>query len=230
MNIELKCCECIYVWECNLYLLSPMPLHFVNSSQERFINGAQVITKDACVTKNGILHIINRVLMPSNQTIAQVLRNSPPFSNFTRALDYVGLLEFLDSPNTARTLFVVDNEAFEREIPPELFNCLSVYMRRPLNDLLLFHIVKGTEYNTSIALQRWLYTLQLQFIQVHSFRDGSISLGSDVVPIIATNIPARNGVIHVVDRILFPPTFDFGMCQRFVPTEPPGSGEMMPFT
>lgn len=200
---------------------------FLISSQERFISGGRIVNKDACFTEQGRLHIIDRVLMPSNQTIAAILRESTNFTNFTSALDSVGLLEFLDNSDTSRTVFVVPDEAFMREIPRDLLNCLSIYMRRPLNDLLLFHVLKGAEYSSSIAFQRWLYTLRLEYLQVHASQDGSLALGFDIVPVIATDIPARNGVLHVVESILFPPVFNYGMCQRFVPTEPPPTGSGM---
>lgn len=200
-------------------------------SQLRFISGAQIINENACFEQES-LHIIDRVFMPSNQTIAAILRQSTNFTSFTRALDSVStlgssmsLLDFLDDPDKSRTVFVVPDEAFMRVIPPDLLNCLSIYMRRPLNDLLLFHIIKGTEYSSSLVYQKWLYTLRSEYLLVHASRDGSLALGSDIVRVITTDIPARNGVIHVVESILFPSVFDYGMCQQFVPTEPPtGSG------
>jgi len=179
------------------------------------------VNKNACNTVNGTLHIIDRVLMPSNQTIAQILLADPRFTTMALLLDTLSLLTFLNNPNISRTLFVPTDDIFTQQFPPELINCLQVYMRRPLNDILLFHIATGAEYNTSLALRPWQYTLLLRYLRVHSFANGSIFLGTNLTEIVEPNIPAQNGVIHVINGVLRPPNFDFGMCQRFVPTPPP---------
>ena len=159
--------------------------------------------------------------MPGTQTIAQILRNDPRFSNLTTILDAVGVLPFLNNSDVSRTLFAPTDDVFGRQFPPELINCLIVYMRRPLNDIALFHIAEGVEYNTSLALRQWQYTLLLRYLRVHAFANGSIFLGTNLTEIVVPNIPAQNGVIHIIDGVLLPPNFSFGMCQQFVPTPPP---------
>ena len=186
-----------------------------------FINGAEVVIEDACKTENGSLQIINMVLMPSNITIADILRLDPDFSMFVDALDSVNLLQFLENPSVSRTVFAVPDTAFNRVFPPDLRTCLSMYMRRPYNDIWLYHIAPEAHYNSSLALQNFFYTLLLQFLRVDVAENGTIFLGPDRVPI-TSYIPARNGVIHVIEGVLIPPDFNYGMCEQFVPTtEPP---------
>lgn len=190
------------------------------ASQIPFINGAEVVVEDACKTENGSLQIINMVLMPSNITIAEILRVDPDFSMFVEALDSVNLLQFLENPSVSRTVFAVNNSAFNEVFPSDLRTCLSMYMRRPYNDIWLYHIAAEAHYNSSLALQNFFYTLLLQFIRVDVADNGTIYLGPDNVPILS-HIPARNGVIHVVDGVLIPPNFSYGMCEQFVPTTQP---------
>ncbi len=189
-----------------------------------------MISKEACNVPNGTLHIIDRVLMPGNGTIADVLVSDSRFSVLGALLDTVGILPFLGKNNTFRTLFAPTNEVIMNEWPPDLLMCLTNYMHRPLNNILLYHILDSVEYDSSLRLRQWLSTLRLNsHLRVHPFDNGTILLGGDtnarLVRIVETNIPTLNGVIHVVDGILMPPNFDYGMCQEFVPvaTPPPPS-------
>ena len=179
--------------------------------------------EDACKTVNGSLQIIDQVLMPAEVTIAEILRLLPDqFSMFTAALKSVNLLEFLDNPDVSRTLFAVPNDAFANAFPPDLLTCLMTYMRRPLNDLLLFHIADEAHYNTSLGLKDFLYTLLQKFIRVElDSSSNTILLGMCQVPIIEQNLRGGNGVIHTVDKVLFPQDFNFGMCTQFVPSPSP---------
>ena len=189
--------------------------------QERFINGAEIVVKEACRTRGGTLHIIDRVLIPSNVTIAEILRNQSRFSNFTDLLDIVNLLEALENPSISRTVFAFTDDVLQAAFPPDLLSCLTTYMRRPLQNLLLFHMSGQVDYNSTIFRQLSLSTLLLKDIRVNTFPNGSVFLTDEMIEVIETDIEARTGVIHVIDGILLPPEFDFGKCQAFVPTTPP---------
>ena len=193
--------------------------------QVEFIDGAQIVNPDACFfpkrKKEITLHVIDRVLMPTTRTIADFLESDPRFSLFTEALTFARVLDFLDKEDVSRTVFVPTNDAFTNRIPPDLFNCLLNYMRLPLNDVVLYHIARGTEYTPSLCLRGYTYTLQLSAINLR--KNGSVITFLTDPPsnIIEPNIPASNGVIHVVDNLLIPPNLDFGGCSEFVPTTTP---------
>ena len=192
------------------------------SLQIPFINGAEVVIEDACNTVNGSLQIINKILSPAPimSTIANYLQTNPErFSNFTAALDTVGLLTFLNNPNVSRTVFAVPNNAFASAFPPDLMACISAYMRRPFNDLLLYHIGMEAHYSSSLSLMNFFYTLLGQYLKVEvDAVTGRIALGRCGILINESDIvQASNGVIHVVEKVLFPDNFSFGMCEIFVP-------------
>ena len=180
------------------------------------------MNQDACVTVNGTLHIVDRVLMLGNETIAQILSNTGRYSRFRDALEAAGTLEFLMAMDISRTVFVPPNDVFDAAIPEALFTCLTAYMRVPLQDLVLHHIAGKTDYNTTLALQGFVYTLQLSPIIVSTDSAGVISLNRDMsVQVTMPNIPALNGVIHEINGVLMPTGFNFGKCQEFAPTTPP---------
>ena len=180
------------------------------------------MNQDACVTVNGTLHIIDRVLMPGNSTIADILSSIDRYSRFRDALETAGTLDFLMRMDISRTVFVPPNDIFDAAIPDALFNCLTAYMRIPLQDLVLYHIAGKADYNTTLALQGFIYTLQLSPLIISTDSAGVISLNRDMsVQITMPNIPALNGVIHEINGVLMPTGFDFGKCQEFAPTTPP---------
>lgn len=179
--------------------------------------------ESACNTENGTLHIIDLHLAPTDRTIANFLQGMERFSMFTDALTAVGIIRFLDNPNVSRTVFAIPNEAFAEAFPEDLMTCVSNYLRFPFNNLLLFHISDEAHYTSSLSLQTFFYTLLQQFMKVEVSENGSVVLLGDCkVPIIQSNLlSASNGVIHVVEKPIFPDNFSFGMCQRFVPSPSP---------
>ena len=180
------------------------------------------MNQDACVTVNGTLHIIDRVLMPGNMTIADILSNTDRYSRFRDALEAAGTLMFLMATDISRTVFVPPNDIFDAAIPEALFTCLTAYMRVPLQDLVLHHIAGKADYNTTLALQGFIHTLQLSPIIISTDSAGVVSLNRDrSVQITMPNIPALNGVIHEINGVLMPTGFNFGKCQEFAPTTPP---------
>lgn len=178
---------------------------------------------DACVADGVTLHVVDRVLMPGMETIATILGRNQSLSMFTEALMFTKVFDFLDKEDVSRTIFVPTNEAFAAQIPDELLVCL-MYRRLPLSDLVLYHIADGAEYTPSLSLREFTYTLlRYQVIRLTTSPEGVITFSNNPPSnIIAANIPASNGVIHVVDSVLIPPNMDFGMCSDLVPTtEPP---------
>ena len=178
---------------------------------------------NACTDMLITLHVVDRVFIPVNETIASMLRNrfSADHSAFIEALEFARVLDFLDKGDKSRTLFLPTNEAFNEQIPPDLFICLQ-YSRVQLSDLVLFHMADSAEYTPSLTLRMFSYTrLPGQVLHLTTNANGVIVFQLNNGTITEPNIPASNGVIHIIDRVLIPPNFDFGRCSEFVPTTPP---------
>ena len=142
---------------------------------------------------------------------------------FKDALETVGILPFLNNPNVSRTVFAVQNDAFNEALPPGLLACIGNYMRPPFNNLLQFHIGQGAYYSSVLALENFFYTNLGKFIRVQMDEEtGEILLGPCKVAIIEADIvSASNGVVHVIEKFLFPENFDFMMCSTLVPDPSP---------
>lgn len=169
-------------------------------------------------------------MMPGPDTIAEILQGNAEFSMFTEALQFANVFNFLNMvEGVSRTVFAPTDEAFSMQIPEDLFDCLKNYMRVPLNNLVLYHIARSAEYVSALSVRMGTFTLfvdgynTVQHIPITSDGNGTILLGQTDprAMIITPDIPASNGVLHVIDRVLIPPNFDYGMCQALVPTTPP---------
>ena len=198
------------------YPLHPLP-------QERFINGARVTLRDACDRSSvaGALHVIDRVLTPMFATVTQVIQSDPRLSMFTSALSRAGLIRFLNI-SIPHTVFVPTNEAFNNSrYSSELLDCLLAQRGSPLRNLLFYHMSPAVEFSNSLALQRnWIRTL-LGHLQVQVNDNSTIVLGDDKVEIVEPDIPAQNGVVHIINEVLAPPVLDFQSCFVFSTTPPP---------
>lgn len=176
-----------------------------------------------------MLHIVNRVLMPSDNTISDILLDDPRYSMFVESLMVAGTFPFLNETDRSYTLLVPTNDVFDRDIPTDLFNCLVSLMPRPLTNLVLYHLSRQTDY-AQVLSRRQSYFSQFsdypegqRAIVVFTAENGTIFLGElgSQIPITRADIPASNGVIHEIGGVLMPPNFNYGDCQRFVPTTPP---------
>ena len=195
----------------------------VSFSQARFVNGARVTLRDACERGSvaGALHVIDRVITPVTNTTAQVLQSDPRLTMFTEALSRIGFLRILNT-SIPHTVFAPTDEAFNNSrYSSELLDCLIFQGGPPLSNLLFYHIVGAVEFNNSLALQRyWVRTL-FGPLQVELDENNTVVLGEDKIEITEPDIPAQNGVVHIINQVLAPPSLDFRDCYPFSTTPPP---------
>jgi len=112
------------------------------------------------------------------------------------------------------TVFAPTDEAFAKLDPLVLERLLA--NPDALNDLLLYHAFAG-KLTADEAVQRGS-AKTTQGSDVRFGRDGSRRLVNDAV-ITDADIACTNGVVHVIDRVLFPPGFE--MPAAAAPAKPP---------
>ncbi|HOC47450.1 MAG: fasciclin domain-containing protein [Bacteroidales bacterium] len=156
---------------------------------------ANVTTADVDV-KNGVIHVIDKVLLPP--TVVDQALNNDSFSILVQAVVKANLVETLNGSGPF-TIFAPTNAAFE-----SLFTTLGIsgvadLTAEQLVPILTYHVVSGNVLST-----------QLQAGNVETL-NGAISVALSPVPtingstkIVATDVQASNGVIHVIDQVLLP--------------------------
>lgn len=173
-----------------------------------FINGIEVITADIQAT-NGIIHVIEGVLIPPSfnnpGTIVEVAQRTPELSSLVSALQQADLIDALNGTEEF-TVVAPTNAAFEAiGALPET---------DVLRDILLLHVAPGSFSFEELVEGdgRVLRSLQGRLLRFTAANTNS-SNGADRVSVVAStssariiikNVPANNGIVHVIDAVLLP--------------------------
>jgi transforming growth factor-beta-induced protein len=161
------------------------------------INDARVIITDVPAS-NGIIHVIDAVLLPPAGSIADIVTSRAEFSTLATAVTTAGLAATLDGPGPF-TVFAPTNDAFAL-IPAATLQGLLADTAA-LSNVLLYHVVPGIVPAAEVVTLSSATTAQggALSIQVDA---GVVRVGS--AQVMVTDIPADNGIIHVIDAVLIP--------------------------
>lgn len=162
-----------------------------------FIDAARIIEVDI-QGLNGVIHVIDEVILPPTQTIVEIAAANPAFSTLVTALEATELDEVLSGPGPF-TVFAPTDDAFDL-LPPGTIPALLADLEE-LTDILLYHVVSGRVRSGDLEAGR-IITVQGAAAEI-ALTPPTI----DGVTISITDIEASNGVIHVIDAVLeLPPT------------------------
>ena len=131
-------------------------------------------------------------------SIAGVVAGMPPVSRFYRFMLTGGLDTTLGSPGSY-TLFAADNTAFA--VGTSAVN-EAVGTLPALQNTLHYHVVPGLFRSRDLIPGMQLTTLQGSTLIVGMAADGESIVNG--VTVIDSDIPASNGIVHVVSQLLIP--------------------------
>lgn len=190
---------------------------YFNTSDGVIFNGISTVTTADVVGTNGIIHAVNTVIdIPTVVTFAAA---DPNFSTLVDALttltpgtDFVNILSRTegsnaDGINPEFTVFAPTNDAFDAlsEIPGEVV----------LTQVLLHHVVSEANITsadltpngdtTTPTLEGDDITITLPGTDpnIADVTDGAGNTGKGII---AVDVQAGNGIIHVLDAVLIPDT------------------------
>lgn len=127
--------------------------------------------------------------------------SSEQFQTLTKAIEAAGIEEIL-AQEGPYTVFAPTDEAFA-ELPPEtLEQLLLPENREVLGQLLSYHVVPGAITSSEIQSGD-VETLAGAPVFIEVSEEGMVTVNNATVT--QADIPASNGVIHAVDRIVLPP-------------------------
>ena len=176
------------------------------------LNDAVKITTTDIAAANGVVHIIDAVLIPPTNslmtsplgshdlTIAEVLANEGNFTTFLALAEQAGLTSMLQDTNAMYTVFAPTDEAFATVDPVLLAQWLS--NDEELKLILLYHIVGDQLGINQLANGQYLTTMEGRPLVLST--DENIQVHVNGFPIQRFNIVAANGVIHAVGQVLTP--------------------------
>ncbi len=180
------------------------------------LNGSVMVTATDIVASNGVIHVIDAVLLPGAEaameeemapSIAEIAAGDENFSTLVAALSAAGLVDTLAGEGTF-TVFAPTNDAFAA-LPEGTVEALLEDPEGQLTDILLYHVVGDTAAMAEDVVNLdSVVTLNGTPVTI-SVVDGNVML-NDTVMVTATDIAASNGVIHVIDGVLIPPVAETG--------------------
>ncbi|MDB2576210.1 fasciclin domain-containing protein [bacterium] len=163
------------------------------------IDGATVVTADI-VCSNGVIHVIDTVMLPQSKNLAEVATAAGSFGTLLAAAKAAGLVDALTKGGPF-TVFAPTDEAFAKLPEGTVATLLKPENKAQLAAILKHHIVSGRVYADQAAKLDKAPTIGGTELAIAINKAGA-KIGN--ANIVATDIEASNGVIHVIDTVLLP--------------------------
>lgn len=165
---------------------------------EARVNGARIVATDI-EASNGVVHLIDGVLTENLDIVDVATLNG--FETLVSAAAAAGLVEALrgEGSGAGLTVFAPTEAAFAAlgEVPSDPAVLAAV---------LLYHVVDGVVPSTALSDGQVVPTLQGGTLTVDLDAGVRIVGSSNAVDVVLADVPAANGVIHVIDAVLLPPS------------------------
>lgn len=162
------------------------------------ISGAPIVTTDIQAL-NGVIHVVDEVVLP-NATVTETAVATEQLSTLVTALQAADLAGALSGEGPF-TVFAPLDSAFAALPEGTLTSLLGNIPA--LTDILELHVIPGAAiYSNNVPLGN-ATTLGGEMINFSMVGDALMINGS--VEVISVDIPASNGVIHLIDGVITAP-------------------------
>ena len=133
-------------------------------------------------------------------TVVEIAVGNPDFSTLVAALQAAGLVEALSGEGPF-TVFAPTNAAFAQLPEGTVEMLLLPENKDKLVAILTYHVVPGKVMAADVVTLTEATTLEGDTIDI-STSDAGVTV--DGASVVATDIEASNGVIHVIDAVIMP--------------------------
>ena len=161
------------------------------------------ITSTDLPAGSGVVHVIDKVLLPADKTIVQTAQSLPQFSILVEAVVAANLASALSGTGPL-TVFAPTNDAFAALLAELNISKAALLADLPLlTKVLTYHVVNGRVLKADVPVGAAIATLQGQTFTV----DSTLAITdrrARRAAITGTDVLASNGVIHVVDKVILP--------------------------
>ena len=188
-----------------------MSIYFNTDSGVSF-NGVSNVAAADVIAENGVIHAVDAVIgLPTVVTFATA---DPTFSTLVAALtdsrlttDFVSVLSTPDGTDPAPfTVFAPTNDAFTDLLAELNAGGLGDIDEPTLNATLTYHVVGGANVLDSDLSDGLTVTTLGGDITADVTGGPKLTDANDRESgIIATNVQAANGIIHVINKVILPP-------------------------
>lgn len=137
---------------------------------------------------------------PTSNDIVQVATSAGVFNTLLAAATAAGLVETLKSEGPF-TVFAPTDEAFAKL--PEGTVASLLANPEALRGILLYHVVPGRVMAAQVVGLTSATTAQGADIRI-AVVDGTVKIND--ANVVTADVPASNGVIHIIDAVILPPS------------------------
>ena len=163
---------------------------------------SNIVATDVAAT-NGVIHVVDRVLLPPNRTVVQTAQALPQFSLLVEAVVAANLADILSQPGPF-TVFAPTNAAFEALLQELGVTKDALFADKALlRQVLTYHVIAGAVLKAEVPLATPIATLQSGSFTVDATLTVTDQRGRQA-KLSTTDVLASNGVIHVLDRVILP--------------------------
>lgn len=209
------------------------PVTFKVADGKVAVNDANVVSADI-EAKNGVIHVIDSVIVPAavlealtkmsaaaatpaateaavaapaaapvaaEKDIVDTAVGAGSFNTLVALVKAAGLVDALKADGPF-TVFAPTDEAFAK-LPQAQVDALLADPKGALTQILLYHVVPGKVMAADVKDGAQAATLQGEPI-TFSVMDGKVM--ANAANVVAADVAATNGVIHVIDSVILPPS------------------------
>lgn len=173
------------------------------ASGVRINNAASVVQADVQAT-NGVIHVIDRVLLPADlATLAGVNTNLSTVIGAVATANLTSALVYDPASTNLLTLFAPENNAFV--VSGLDLGSVSV---ADLTNILLYHVVNGNVRSTAVTTAT-VPTLNTSANLNVVVNGGVITINpgtgtTNNAGVVTADVQGTNGVMHIINRVLVP--------------------------
>ena len=144
-------------------------------------------------------------------TVLDVAVGNEDFSTLVAAVQAAGLEDALADPEATHTVFAPTNEAFDAALESLGLTAEELLAdTETLATILTYHVLGDVVTSSDIAAAGTeeipVDTLAGEELVVVVGDDGTVGFADQTATVVTADIEASNGVIHVIDAVLLPPS------------------------
>ena len=162
------------------------------------VGGASFVATDVPFD-GGLVHVIDKVLLPESRSIVELAVASDQLKTLVTAVKAAGLVDPLGAENGPWTVFAPVDSAFAKLPKATLEQLLQPANRAALAGILGLHVVPGRIAARELLQKQKLTTLMGAPIAARLVA-GKLTIGG--AGLVATDVQAGNGVIHLIDTVI----------------------------
>uniref|UniRef100_A0A4X2LNG2 Periostin n=1 Tax=Vombatus ursinus TaxID=29139 RepID=A0A4X2LNG2_VOMUR len=177
-----------------------------------FVYRTAICIENACMLRgskqgrNGAIHVFQEIIKPAEKSLHETLKQDKRFSIFLNLLEAADLKDILTQPGEW-TLFVPTNDAFKGLTNEE--KEILIRDKNALQNIILYHLTPGVFIGKGFepGVTNILKTTQGSKIFLKGVNN---TLLVNEVKSKESDVMTTNGVIHVVDKLLYPADIPVG--------------------